>query len=233
MLFLVANAANAIQVFLVGVNETSSSGTLYTLITDGSVAGLAPATTATFDWNGTTLTSVGTYGAAQTLGSSPYGPTIRGDSVTDLTIITGIAATAGGSTAYSCTEGTFLGGVANINGCGGYSFGTNFTDESTTIWAGLGVTQTIGGDDAALAPAPFPPWNFAIRTISAYGLGSVALLSGASTISQNASFTIGNGTPQGSGGAFDMTFQVIPVPAAAWLFGSALGILGWVRRRAA
>lgn len=26
---------------------------------------------------------------------------------------------------------------------------------------------------------------------------------------------------------------VIPVPAAVWLFGSALGLLGWVRRRAA
>ena len=25
---------------------------------------------------------------------------------------------------------------------------------------------------------------------------------------------------------------VVPVPASAWLFGSALGLLGWVRRRA-
>ena len=25
----------------------------------------------------------------------------------------------------------------------------------------------------------------------------------------------------------------IPVPAAVWLFGSALGLLGWVRRRTA
>ena len=25
---------------------------------------------------------------------------------------------------------------------------------------------------------------------------------------------------------------LIPIPAAAWLFGSALGLLGWVRRRA-
>lgn len=27
-------------------------------------------------------------------------------------------------------------------------------------------------------------------------------------------------------------FTTVPVPAAAWLFGSALGLLGWVRRRA-
>ena len=27
--------------------------------------------------------------------------------------------------------------------------------------------------------------------------------------------------------------SVIPVPAAAWLFGSALGLLAWVRRRVA
>ena len=29
------------------------------------------------------------------------------------------------------------------------------------------------------------------------------------------------------------TINVIPVPAAVWLFGSALGLLGWIRRRAA
>ncbi len=29
------------------------------------------------------------------------------------------------------------------------------------------------------------------------------------------------------------TFTVVPVPAAVWLFGSALGLLGWIRRRAA
>jgi len=40
-------------------------------------------------------------------------------------------------------------------------------------------------------------------------------------------------------GLFDRNFRTtgfatttIPVPAAAWLFGSALGLLGWVRRRA-
>ena len=29
------------------------------------------------------------------------------------------------------------------------------------------------------------------------------------------------------------TFTVVPVPAAVWLFGSALGMLGWYRRRTA
>jgi len=29
-----------------------------------------------------------------------------------------------------------------------------------------------------------------------------------------------------------VSFSAVPIPAAAWLFGSALGILGWMRRRA-
>lgn len=29
------------------------------------------------------------------------------------------------------------------------------------------------------------------------------------------------------------TFNVVPVPAAVWLFGSALGLMGWARRKAA
>jgi len=39
-------------------------------------------------------------------------------------------------------------------------------------------------------------------------------------------------------GTFTLTaltdgISVVPVPAAVWLFGSALGMLGWMRRRAA
>ncbi len=39
--------------------------------------------------------------------------------------------------------------------------------------------------------------------------------------------------PPGSVDDWLVTATVVPVPAAAWLFGSALGLLGWMRRRAA
>jgi hypothetical protein len=35
----------------------------------------------------------------------------------------------------------------------------------------------------------------------------------------------------GSGAIDNLTYQVVPLPASAWLFGSAIGFLSWVRRR--
>jgi hypothetical protein len=38
--------------------------------------------------------------------------------------------------------------------------------------------------------------------------------------------------PPGSGSSgYTYTFSVVPVPAAVWLFGSALGLLGVARRQ--
>jgi hypothetical protein len=28
-----------------------------------------------------------------------------------------------------------------------------------------------------------------------------------------------------------LSIQVVPIPATTWLFGSALGLMGWMRRR--
>ncbi|MBT8443858.1 MAG: VPLPA-CTERM sorting domain-containing protein [Gammaproteobacteria bacterium] len=41
-----------------------------------------------------------------------------------------------------------------------------------------------------------------------------------------------NGTDLQNAFSLTVEAQVIPVPAAVWLFGSALGLLGWMRRRA-
>ena len=35
----------------------------------------------------------------------------------------------------------------------------------------------------------------------------------------------------GAAGGYVYTITVVPVPAAAWLFGSALALLGWLKRR--
>jgi hypothetical protein len=199
-LYAASSAANAVGVTLLVHNQTSGSGAISSLITDGShVSGIAGASTAVFDWNGTVLSSTGLYSAVSSLGSSAYASTILADQITDLNIDTGTSST-GGTTAYSCTEGTFLGTVG-ANGCGGYTFGTNYADDSTTSWSGLSVAQTIGGDDV---PTAGP------RTIAAYDFGTVTLLSGASTTTPGATFSIGNGLPLGvpNTGGEAMQFQV-------------------------
>ena len=107
------------------------------------------------------------------------------------------------------------------SGCGGHNLGANFANESTTTWGpGTAVSRTIGGDDVATGDQ---------RAISAYDFDSFTF--------NGTTLVIGNGIPLGStgptfGGGEQMVFQTaVPVPAAAWLFGSALGLLGWARRR--
>jgi len=231
-LFAASAAANAVPVILITHNTTSGGGAISSLITDGGhVSGIAAPSNAIFDWDGSTLTSTGLYTATSSLSSSPYAPTIISDQIMDLTISTG--GTPGGTasaTSYTCVEGTFLGGVG-ANGCGNYTLGGNFIDESTTVWTGITASQTIGGDDVAGAGP---------RLISAYdGLGFDGF-SGVDGLTVGDLVFIGNGIALGGtgptlGGGELMTFQVvaIPVPAAVWLFGSALGLLGWARRRVA
>ena len=214
-LFAVSAAANAVTVYLVSHNQTAGSGTISSLIFDGSHIGGYAASTAAWNWDGTTLSSTGLYSSVGSIGSSPFSATIPNDQIVNLGISGGTATAA----SYTCVEGTFL-SVVGANGCGGYTLGTNTTDDSTTVWSGLGVSQTIGGDDVGTAGP---------RLISAYDFSSAAF--------DGTTLIVGTGIAVGSQGGEAMTFSVnnpaVPVPAAVWLFGSALGLLGWVRRRVA
>lgn len=93
-------------------------------------------------------------------------------------------------------------------------------DGFTSLGAVLGPTIT-----AATTPND---WNF--LTVSGEAIAGTAFA--------RLVLITGDFLPGGFGGAprFDDAFmvqrEVVPVPAAVWLFGSGLGLLGWMRRKA-
>lgn len=220
-LIFVANAANAVQVTLIRHNLNTSDGPSTTMITDSGFAGFGPpATDATWDWDGTTLTATGTYAPAIYVGSTPYGPPLLRDQSVNLSIDTSTSTATGDS--YQCDNGTFLGFV---HFCGGYTYGANYLNESTlTYGPGLAFNLVLGGDDAFSDTNQTDP-NAGIRNLqTAYAFGLRSF--------DGSTLSIGTDVAPGLAGYEEMLFQVVPVPAAAWLFGSALGLLGWARRRA-
>lgn len=132
--------------------------------------------------------------------------------ITDLNIVAGSAA---GSTAYECISGGF-GNLVGANMCGNYLFGDDYIDDSSMIYSGLNWTRTMSGDDA-IAGDP--------QTILDYNL-LVTNWDGQHLTLESPAWTAANGTA-----GLQMNFSAVPLPAAAWLFAAALGLLGLSGRR--
>jgi hypothetical protein len=115
---------------------------------------------------------------------------------------------------FTCIEGGF--GVTTSNhSCGGWDFGENSTNESSiTYGPGTLVSRTIGGDDVP---------NVSPVSISHYD-NMPANWNGTTLVFSNTKVAA-------AGLAYDITFTAVPIPATVWLFGSALGLLGWMRRK--
>ncbi len=58
------------------------------------------------------------------------------------------------------------------------------------------------------------------------GISVVENVGSTLVITEQSEYLIASGA-----GGYVFTFTVVPVPAAVWLFGSALGLLGWLRRK--
>lgn len=126
---------------------------------------------------------------------------------------TGLAIGAGGAasaTTWSCIEGNF-GGVVGAKLCGNYTFGANFTDESTVVYSGPSVTRTMGGDDAPLGP-PQSLSDLDGMTATVTGT-SLVLTNGVCTLSPASNCTTIAGNPLYNKG-IRVTFQ-LPLPPDA------------------
>lgn len=194
------------------------SDTLPVALVDAKIEGnngigtaILSGSTATWQYDTVTgvVTGSGFYQAQYQISSDPLGQLFTHE-IVDLIVGGGNAASA---TSYECIEGGF-GSIAGGHLCGNINFGPNGVfDSSVSYGPGTAFSRTIVPDDFSEGPQQdltrYDGW---ITTFD----GSVVFLSRAFT-------------PEFGG--FEMTFQVIPVPAAVWLFGSALGLLGWMKRQ--
>lgn len=97
----------------------------------------------------------------------------------------------------------------------GFFLDSNLDPIETAAFAGQ--TTGVGGDLS-------PPIAFAALEEDGVFSGLLFSFGGTAQASVDIDWVWGSDAPR---------VGVIPIPAAVWLFGSALGLLGWVRRRGA
>ncbi len=230
--------------YAIGYYVTLTSVTSYS--SGGTSAGNVISSTATwfFDKNTHVILQVG--GTFNVRFNIVPTTTLFRHSITGLVIGNSAAASA---TAFTCSDGNF---GPNVGGslCGNYNFGANFIDESTASW-GPGTTKarSIGGDDVAIGPQqglsqydgfvyggstnPFVFSNASCNPLAPGNANGCATLSG-----KNSGYTwtfnpgnCGNADPSLGPACNLPTPTIVPVPTAVWLFGSALGLIGVMRRK--
>lgn len=257
----VSGVASATQVYLNQSGLRAASGTAYNMIYGGQDGG--PASTATWDWDaGTgvlTMTS-GFLQQAQRIGSvaGPNTSLILSDKVTGLVLDTQNLTTS--ATTYECLEGGFGAGTG-ASSCGGYGLGVNNINESSIAYNVGGDPNcsviTAGGDDTVSPSTVYRGLQSAaggpgcgdntgrgaldMVLLVQDNIGSGGTLILANWNSDNAfdatciATAPGSPSKAGCNRAHWLIFSTnpVPVPAAVWLFGSAMGLLGVARRRRA
>jgi len=140
-------------------------------------------------------------------------------------------------------------------GTGSFMWDAGILSMTQLMWD-FGAGQTGGTTDAVLANTPFPEdtsigaflfesitgldvtsaigcesGGFGLCSISFSDIGLTGTFPSVDILfEQTGQYSIDDGA--GRIGPGSVTASAVPVPAAVWLFGSALGLLAWIRRRA-
>lgn len=214
-MMLISTAASAVTLQLTGVftKPGSNPGAPLTISGDSH-----------FDYTpGHSLVSQGEWIGTASFNALIYRLNVDGMEI-DLSNSLDVDATTANS--FTCTEGTFL-GIFGANGCGNYGWGDDFVSQTSLDYSTINPTRTTlpGSDDVYYGDMQ-SLWNY--TNMQVFNLDPVFEAGKTAFILSNRT----GGADSGDG--FSMTFAyaaAVPVPAAAWLFGSAIGLLGWLRRR--
>jgi hypothetical protein len=197
---------------------------------DGAKIGNISSSTATWSYDDVTgllSQTSGTFNVRFTIAPTT---TLYRHLVTGLVLGNGGAASA---SSFLCSEGNF-GGNVGAHLCGNYNFGANYINESSASWGpGTAFGRTLAGDDQATGPQQSIAVYDAFSYVGEAGTGfkiSNASCDPSRPGGANSCATVG-GYNTGYTWFLNNALLPVPVPAAVWLFGSALVVLGGARRR--
>lgn len=155
--------------------------------------------------------SLATAGDFTTVFSVIFGQTGDGG----LAVIGGAGASGNSSVSFMLDENAFYTFEASLTpSCSGIADPPVFAQTNLSI-ATLNVSESIDCSGSPVNISQSGQINAGLHSVSTSGFAELVEPSG------TASFDM----------SYTLTITVVPVPAAAWLFGSALGLLGWIRRK--
>ncbi|MFQ5634997.1 MAG: PEP-CTERM sorting domain-containing protein, partial [Gammaproteobacteria bacterium] len=150
----------------------------------------------------------------------------------DGNVIVGYSLATAGPEAFRWTAAGGMAGLGDLPGGAFRSFAHGVSANGSIV---VGFAESALGDEAFVWTADNGMQRLAdiLITRGAGGFGGW-ILTNAMSISDDGTTVVGTGiNPDGNREAFVANIAVVPVPSAAWLLGSALGLLGFQRSRSA